>query len=463
MKVIFINPPVSPHRKIMRDFDCAGESKGNYLYQPYDLLLMSGFVPRDWEFSFFDAVANPLSLSDLDFFIKENNPDVVVCAVAGINWSEDFETLKHLRGLLQGKKLFTFGDLFLDEVSRQQVRPFVDGIFTSPVDFSFSSLEDKDFNSSRYFGFYEGLGTPIKNLKAPRQIRIPMPRHEAFIHPSYRWPFSRSLFYTTITTSWGCPYSCSYCILNKFPNLWRPWQDVIEEMQKVKKLGFRELYIGDKSFGLPQINVFSLLDAMIKENFGFSWSTYFHPNQFSERLLLKMKLAGCHTIIIGIETKNFDDLKKFGRFVRKDQFFKLLNFAKSIGMEVCGDFILGLPQDTEESVNELISFACDLDIDYASFNIATPLPGSTLREMAIEKKLITPGSQHFDSSGHNEVLSLSDLTPLDLKRLREKAVRHFYARPDYLLKRITRIRDIEHLKIQLQEGVELLRRSLGFI
>jgi radical SAM superfamily enzyme YgiQ (UPF0313 family) len=218
--------------------------------------------------------------------------------------------------------------------------------------------------------------------------------------------------------------------------------------------------MGDKSFGLPVQNVMDLLDEMIRLKLDLSWSTYFHPNQYSPKLLSKMKAAGCHTIIIGVETKDMKVLKNYGRHVREDQFFELIDHARRIGMEICGDFILGLPHDNKKSIQELIDFACNLGIDYASFNVATPLPGSSLREIAISTQKINQVDQHFDSSGHNEVLAFSELQSGELKFLREKAVKQFYLRPGYLVRRLLKIRDLEHLTIQLEEGRELLRQRV---
>lgn len=460
MKVIFLNPAITPYRKIMRDFDCAGESKGNYLYQPYDFLLMSGFVPKEWNFLFVDAVASKLSHDEVLMTLKTEQPDVIVCSVAGINWGQDLETVKTIRSHFSEAKLFIFGDLFIDEHPRQEVLPYVDGIFSSPVQFNFKQLEEKDFSYKEHEGFYYGKNWPLKNLKAPREIQVPMPRHEDFHHKAYRWPFAKSFYYTTITTAWGCPYSCSYCILNKFPNYWRDYKEIIRELQYIKLLGYREFYMGDKSFGLPVQNVMDLLDEMIRLNLNLSWSTYFHPNQYSARLLNKMKSAGCHTIIIGVETKDLKVLKNYGRHVREEQFQELIVHARKIGMEICGDFILGLPHDNKKSIKELIDFACDLGIEYASFNVATPLPGSSLRELALTSQKISESDQHFDSSGHNSVVAFGEIMPADLKKYREEAVKRFYLRPGYLINRLTRIRDLEHLMIQIEEGKELLRARI---
>lgn len=465
MIVSFVNPPIRPFKKIMRDFDCAGESKGNYLYQPYDLLLLSGFVPDEWDFQFYDAVAINSDFDQFFDYLKQRSPQIIVCSVAGLNWEQDFRTIQQIRLNHPKSFFFVFGDLFVDSPARIKVANLVDGIFSSPVLFDFKEIMQfsrrEDFISKNFEAFHRIDDYQIKNLKAARQIHIPLPKHEKFYHPSYRWPFNKSYRYTTIFTSWGCPYSCSYCILNKFPNYWRDYREIIDEIIAVKKLGFREIYIGDKSFGLPQHNITQLLQEIIRLNLDISWSTYFHPNQYSPTLLNLMKRAGCHTIVIGIESKNLAELKRYGRHVTDKQLNDLIEHANQIGVEICADFILGLPHDTHASINELIQYSTEIKIDYASFNVATPLPGSSIRQLAISENKIGISEQQFDSSGKNSIIPLTDITAHELLEFKNKALRRFYLRPSYIFRRLVRARDFEHLKLQLEEGWQVIRSAFA--
>src|SRR5690606_31061651 len=296
--------------------------------------------------------------------------------------------------------LYVFGDILIEKGPAEIIQKFVNGILTSPVIIDFEVPQE----GLRSDEFYERV-----NLKAPQKIELKNIRHDTFIHKAYRWPFARYYQYTTIFTAWGCPYSCSYCIMSKFPNYWRDSQEIIEEMEQVKKLGIREIYIGDRSFGLPYNNVVALLDKMIEKKFHFSWSTYFHPNQYRPELLDKMKQSGCHTIIIGIESKDQTSLKDYSRHVRQDQMSSLLEHAKRIGIEVCGDFIIGLPHDDRKSVEETIRYSQKIGIDFASFNVATPLAGSDIRKLAISMGKMKEDDQ-FDSLGKNAVVSVSNLS-----------------------------------------------------
>lgn len=463
MRVSFVNPPITPYRKIMRNFDCATESKGNYLYQPYDFLLLSSKVPADWPLQFIDAIASQYDDKEIFSRLEAYRPEVIVCALAATNWQQDLVFVKKLRQSFPDSYLLVFGDLFIEKKPSETISPYVDGILTSPVTFDLKKLENisrEDFQATEHEGFRTDAFYSRSDLKSPTQIYLKGVRHRDFLHQAYRWPFSRYFQYTTIFTAWGCPYSCSYCILNKFPNYWRDYREILDEMEDVRRLGIREIYIGDRSFGLPLPNVIKLLEGMIERKFHFSWSTYFHPNQYTPELLEKMKRAGCHTIIVGVETADQGSLKAYGRHVRQHQFQSLIQHAKALEIEICGDFIIGLPHDTRQSVEETISYACTMGIDFASFNVAAPLAGSSIRSQAITDGKLKEGEEHFDSLGNQRVLSVSSLTPDEIIGLRNKAVFRFYARPYYLIDRLKSIKTPQHLLIQLQEAWQLFRKVL---
>ncbi len=465
VKVCFINPPITPYRLIMRNFDCATESKGNYLYQPYDFLLMSAKVPEHWPLLFIDAVADKLSDDAVLRQVRDDAPEVIVCALAATNWKQDLGFLKRLRGEFPAARLLVFGDLFIEDHACREVEKYCEAVLTSPVMFEFSLLEKLSDEGLRQF---EGAGIrqdqfyQRKDLKNPVEFSLQRVRHELFLHPRYRWPFARHFRYTTVFTAWGCPYSCSYCILNKFPNYWRQSEEILEEMKQIHQTGIREIYIGDRSFGLPTANVKKLLEEMIANQFHFSWSTYFHPNQYSPELLELMKKSGCHTIIVGVESKNLNSLKQFGRHVRQDQFFQMIEHARKLQINICGDFILGLPKENRDDIEETIAFSRELGLAYASFNIAAPLAGSSIRQEAQSIGLMKDNEEEFDSFGRNKIVSVCGVSDKELRSLRNKAVMSFYFRPGYLLKRLSHIKNWEHFLIQYQEAQSLLLKSLGF-
>lgn len=456
--VVFLNPPVSGKRKLMRNFDCASESKGNYLYQPYDFLLLSAKIPKSWKLIFLDAVAEHYNTQDLISKCESNNPLVIVIAMADANWNKDLEFLKRIKKLFADKYILVFGDSFFEQSAIDIVRPYVSGVIDNPLDVDFSEYADPGLKSTELSGI-KSFSKLEKVSKKPKSRLLGLPRHESFVSKSYRWPFAEFKRYTTVFTAWGCPYSCSYCIMAKFPNLYRPVNDVIEELDYVHELGYKEIYIGDRSFGLPKKNVESILLAMIQKKYNFRWSSYFHPNQYDPKTLELMKESGCHTLIIGIESKKFDHLKNFSRTIRHDDFYNLLNHSKRLGIKICGDFLIGLPGESYDDVIETIKFSCKIPIDYASFNIVAPLSGSSIRSEAIKEGKLNENDRHFDSLGAERVLASDKLSSRELLFLRNYAVKRFYLRPTYLFKRLITIKSFEQFFIQFQEMLQLFKKS----
>lgn len=426
---------------------------------------MSGKVPADWPFQFIDAVANEYDISKTLNLITEFIPEIIVCALAATNWTQDLLFIKTIRELFPEAYVFIYGDLFVDDSACLEVEGFHDGIFTSPAVFDFSELlnfrDRNSFKSFEHHGFRMPSFYTRSDLKSAVSITLKNIKHAHFVHPNYRWPFSRYFSYTTVFTAWGCPYSCSYCIMGKFPNHWRNFDEIIEEMESLKKSGIQEIYIGDRSFGFPYSNVVKLMEEMIIREFNFSWSTYLHPNQYTPELLDLMKGSGCHTIIVGIESQNIKSLKKFGRHVRESQFFKLIEHAQKINLNICGDFIIGLPEENKNDMEKTIQFALDLDIAYASFNIATPLPGSVIRAMAINNGQMSATEKEIDSFGRNKIVTVCKVDDKTLRKLRNKAVFKFYLRPKYIAKRLFDVKGVEHFLIQFQEAVLIIFKSLG--
>ncbi|OFY98163.1 MAG: hypothetical protein A2Z97_06910 [Bdellovibrionales bacterium GWB1_52_6] len=461
---MFINPSTPGNRKITRNTDCASESKGNYLLQPFDFLSLSGAFGADTQIHFIDAVADRLSDSACFERIALLKFRLVIVAIVDLTWTRDYQFISELRNKYPEMAILAFGDALIEDESAKKLNSIVDGIVVSPFLFKPGKVDcwtreafqrvDRAACGLRTETSYSGT------CKKPVLCDLGPPRHELFKHVRYRWPFSRYKKYTTVTATWGCPYSCSYCTSSRLPPLYRDHTSIVEELRMIKALGIREIYFGDKSFGIPVENTTKLLEGMIREKMSFSWSTYLHPRQATPAFLRLMKEAGCHTIITGIETSAPGRLQRFGRSIGEGQIEKVLQAAKEAGLQVCGDFLLGLPGENEDDILATIDYSLRLALDYASFNIVAPLPGSSIKALAVSEGRMRADDHHFDSVGGSNVLGSALVSAERLQRLRNQAVVGFYLRPGYLLRRVLGVRGWEHFQLQLAEAFELLFKVL---
>jgi radical SAM superfamily enzyme YgiQ (UPF0313 family) len=279
-----------------------------------------------------------------------------------------------------------------------------------------------------------------------------------FLDRGYLFPFAHRFRFATVTITWGCPFSCFYCNMRGIPPVTRTGAEVIAELDSLEGLGVRELFFADKAFGFPRSTVEQVLDAM-GERRRFSWSCYFHPTLYRPELLEKMRAAGCHTLIIGLESADLQGLARYGRNVEPDRVERLLAHANRLGIDVCGDFIIGLEHETADDVRRTIDLALRLPIDFASFNVAAPMPGSGIRQRVAEAGRLTFGREGFDTRGRGGVLAETELPRERIMELRDEAVRRFYLRPRYLLRRLRRTSSLAQLRIQARQAAGLFRKS----
>jgi len=128
---------------------------------------------------------------------------------------------------------------------------------------------------------------------------------------------------------------------------------------------------------------------------------------------------------------------------------RAIRFTKEAGLEVRGDFIVGTPGETWESLERTVRFAIDMNLDYAHFNKFTPFPGTELY------KMLTKDGHTFDFSestilDHKKIYyNNPDLDNDKFSEFLDNATKRFYLRPTYIVKRLLSIRTMHQLLGQM--------------
>ncbi len=374
-------------------------------------------------------------------WLDDCRPAICIVAVSSIHWPSDLAFVEQLSRAFPHVKLFVFGEALLEPQLAAQVKPYVSGIINDPIQFDFQSL------------------AMLEPRKFERSSNLP--RHELFENTAYRWPFSKRRRHAVVVTQNGCPHQCSYCTEAVTQVTYRPAKNVIQELRYLRAHRYREFYFGDASFGYPRENAEQLLKSMISEKIGFGWSTYLHPHQGDDAFLTLMRRAGCHTIVIGVDSADEALLRKYQRKVPHSRLRQLVVTCHRLGVSVCGDIMLGFPEDTEKSCDRTIDFAIELQLDFLSVNLATPLMGSSIRNRYVAEGVIAAGATGFETTGTHCAVATPALTASQLIRIRQKAVRRFYFRPQYLVRRILSVRSWDEFLLKATEAVGLISNFLG--
>lgn len=245
-----------------------------------------------------------------------------------------------------------------------------------------------------------------------------------------------------LETSRGCPWGCVFCNKNIHGRKFRAKSPkrLVDEIEYMLKAGFREINVLDDTFSTDVERAKAICDEIVKRGLKFPW----HPlngmrvDRSDKELFIKMRLSGCYKVSFGIESGNQEVLNAIDKNIKLDQIRKAVKWAKEVGFETFGYFMIGLPGETEESIKDTISFAKELKLDIAKFNITIPLPGTKMFEAWDAQGLIKTkdwDKYNFYAPSH-ELYTHPTLSHDILEKYYRKAYQEFYLSPSYLFRRI---------------------------
>jgi radical SAM superfamily enzyme YgiQ (UPF0313 family) len=158
---------------------------------------------------------------------------------------------------------------------------------------------------------------------------------------------------------------------------------VVEEIEAARGLGFEEVCIDDDLFTRRRSHVYSICDEILRRGLKMNLYIFARVDTVDEPLLKKLREAGCRMICFGLESGNQKVLDLAHKRATLDKARHAVDLCKQAGISPLGSFILGLPGETRQTMEETISFARSLGIPYG-FHLLSPFPGTRVRERAAE-------------------------------------------------------------------------------
>lgn len=267
---------------------------------------------------------------------------------------------------------------------------------------------------------------------------LPVPKYALFNPSLYSPPVQirgRRVF--IIMTSRGCPYKCSFCASSKVWGGRIRYQSIdrtMAEMRLLKeKFAVDSLEIYDDNFAANRKRVKELCQRMIDEKLGIQWMCFTRADHLDDREMLRlMKQSGCYLIVLGIENGNNRILEMLNKQLDLTVAKKNIELVNQIGILVQSSFMIGLPTETYEEIQNTISYSIKIGLTYAVYPIFTPFPGTPIYNLAIENGCME--DLNFDKFviWGNGVYSSKDMTPRVYRKLQKQAFMRFYFRPQIL-------------------------------
>jgi anaerobic magnesium-protoporphyrin IX monomethyl ester cyclase len=458
VKVLLLNPPGSGI--FIRDYFCSKTTKSNYLFHPIDLLALSGTIAARHEVSVLDAIAERLSPGAAMRRIAEVAPDAVVALVGSVSWPEDRAFLADLHR--RGPRVLAIGDLLQENAEdRLAEEPWLEAALHDFTNEDALAYLDGELERVADMTVRRSDGRIVRIRRGDRRgsYRIPRPRHELFPSRGYRFSFARKDPFATILTDYGCPYPCTFCVIGTLGFKTRPVADVLDEIDHLRGLGTRELFFLDQTFGLARERARELCAALSTRG-DLSWTAFTRPDTASEELLREMASAGCHTVILGVESADDEVLRTYRKGYQTAQVREAVAAAKRAGLRTVGTFVVGLPEESEDSLRATLDLAIDLDLDFMSLNMAVPRFGTPFRKRALELGIARKEDLVMDQGGARASLPTASLSRERMRALKKRMIRRFYLRPGWIARRLASVRSPGELARQVREGAALLARNV---
>jgi radical SAM superfamily enzyme YgiQ (UPF0313 family) len=247
--------------------------------------------------------------------------------------------------------------------------------------------------------------------------------------------------FTTIVSSRGCPFQCTFCACRKFARgLWRPRtvENIIKELQMLKGMGYEQFLFVDDNFTLNIKRVVDFCRRLRKEKLDIEWFCDSRVDNCRYDMMREMVKAGCRIVYFGIESGNKRILNYYRKGITPDESEKAVKNARKAGVDVVvGSFILGAPDETKREIENTLKFVNKLDIDVPQLNILGGIVGTDLWAELVSKGYVDE-EQCWERGFYVPKVSPHAVPFEEINRMIYEYFKAFYLRPGTLSKEILR-------------------------
>jgi len=423
MRVLLLNSP-SINQSITRDmagglgFD-TGETVA---LPPLDLAYMGAtLLNKGHKVKIIDSDVGNCQINDVYRIIEEYKADVIIATVSLPSIYNDCSFLQDIRqhssASVIAKTNIAHSSILNEILEKSSADLCIWGECDINID---KIITGQDKKGTAYFKDGK-LKVEANNIVADLDD-LPLPARNLLSNDEYKYVLLGDRV-TTMQTSRGCPFSCSYYC--PYPLVqgkkWRArspehvlWEieDIVNNYQ-IKNILFR-----DATFTLDKLRAEKICDLIIQKNLKIHWWCESRVDCLDSRLMQKMKQAGCLGMNIGVETGSPEIMQtqaKIGLTLEKLKTIR--TEAKNLGLKLHFLLMIGLPKETKKTVYETYKLICSLRPETIGVTIVTPYPGTQLYNEAKEKGWIET-EDWIKYNGHTAVMHTDFLSLKEILKLR---------------------------------------------
>lgn len=469
MKILLINPP-SENELVGNNPSIIEEERG--YNPPLGILYIASYMEKytNFDVEVLDSQAEEIGYDRLKDVISAKLPDIVGITAMTFTLIDVIQVINLVKSIHPNIKVVLGGPhvhIYPEETIKL---PGVDFLVLGEGEIAFKELVE-NINDTTQLRNIPGLvfkedgkivNTGVRTLNKNLDT-LPFPARHLTPISKYSSLIAKRSPITTMFTSRGCPYRCTFC---DRPHLGKSFRarsatNVVDEMEECVKLGIHEFLIYDDTFTIDRRRVMEICDEIKRRNLNIGWDIRARVNNIDNELLRKLKEANCERIHYGVESGNPEILKILNKGITLEQVRTIFKQTKDAGISVLAYFMIGCPKETRKEIMETIAFAEELRPDFVHITIFTPFPATEIYKMGLRDGIIK--EDFWRAFAENPIPGFQpgyweeNFTREELQELITYAYKSFYARPRYILKRLIKVRSPGEFKRMAKAGLSLLR------
>lgn len=402
---------------------------------------------------------------DYEADLVKFKPDYLVVNIATPTLEHDLEAIKKAKEICPNIITIAKGAAFLTLAERiiKEHDELDFGILGEAENTLKEILQEK--SKTEILGLYYKENDAVKFTGCRPFIEdldsLPFPARHLVDNNIYRRPDNNKV-QATIKVSRGCPFHCFFCLATPVSGAKvrrRSPENIVAEIREcVEKYNIKNFLFWSDIFNIDKDWTMELCQAIIDSGLKITWSANTRADTADLEMAEMMYKSGCRLVSIGVESGSQYMLEKMGKKITLNDVRRTVKVFKKAKIRIYNYFVIGLPWETEETVEETIKFAIELNSDFISFYTATPLPGSRFYDYALEHNLFDKQTS-FENAYFYPAVNTHHLSRERVFELHKSAIKRFYLRPLYILKMLLRIRSIEEVKNYFTAGMNVLLRK----
>ncbi len=411
-----------------------------------------------------DALKNKLDNKQILKILKKNN----IKAVGITCVTSNYDTVAQLSKFLKENDIKTIiGGVHSTFLPYRTLKDTAaDFVICGEGEIALTQLVRQGFDNKGIKGVYsladlKDETTPFERAEIVEDLdSLPFPDYEQMDPRDY--PIAPQGFFVKtppvamVTSSRGCPYSCTFCASPAFYEKrirFRSPKNVVNEIKwLVEEYGVREVQFADDNVTLKRAHIEEICNLLIENNIKISlcFTNGIRADKIDDELMQLMHKAGCYYVSLGIESANPQILKNIKKSETIETIEAAIDIVRRSGILCGGLFIFGLPGETKETIKETYNFIMNSKLDRLQCSILGVLPGSELWYTFQNEFVFETSKANF----REPTWVPKGLTKQDLMDAQSNTMRSFYLKNRVFLK---------HLSLfKLSQFKYLLRRIFDY-